>query len=407
MNVMDEILSLNSDYFSSQKDEDISLISVEKIIKKLQKHKIVKVIGLHHSQKTATVYEAVKRMWETRNCFYFNSQIYKNSRIWTAKGIVKLIDYAADKKAFDSTSILVFESIEDIKNAKDVISELYQKGKYRIILIGSLKHLHGLPSAKVLPPSIFKRIEKRKVVDCLETYMSLGALHSFEYEKLTQEQKAIRNMMTDSCIFHDVIMSHGVKDIFLYQSALSFIARNIWRYLSLRDITKLINEWNLNTSVITMTDYMQCSISAGFIHKLKRYDLKKEKKMDSKWSYYFGDLWILASIKKDSPTMKYRLFENLLLLELLQANFEVHTWMNGKFLFSFYTKKLWETKCIHISHQTDKKEIKKEINKLTKIEGKSERYLVVENFEDLWLRKKDYQTVQLVSYIDILEIITK
>ncbi len=404
---MDEILELNSDYFESQKDTDVNLISVEKIIKKLQKHKIVKVIGLHHSLKTATVYEAVKRLWETRNCFYFNSQVYKNSRIGTAKWIVKLIDYAADKKAFDSTSILVFESIEDIKNAKDVISELYQKGKYRIILIGSLKHLQGLPSAKVLTPSLFNRIEKRKASEYLENYMTLGWLHPFDYESAWKEQKAIRNMLTDSCIFHDVIMSHWVKDIFLYQSALSFIARNIGKYLSLRDITKLINEWNLNTSVITMTDYMQCSLSAGFIHKLKRYDLKKEKKMDSKWSYYFGDLWILASIKKDAITKKYLLFENLLLIELLQSNHEVHTWMNWKFLFSFYTKKLWEKKCIHVSHQTDKKEIKKEINKLTKIKGKSERYLVVENLEDLWLRKKDYQTVQLVSYMDILEIITK
>ena len=402
---MDEILSLNSDYFNAQKDEDVNLISVEKIIKKLQKHKIVKVTGLHHSKKTATVYEAVKRIWETRNCFYFNSQIYKNSRVATAKGIVKLIDYAAQKKAFDSTSILVFESIEDIKHAKDVISELYQKGKYRIILIGSLKHLHGLPHTKVLPPSIFDRIERRKLAPYIDNYMVLWSLHPFNYSDMTWEQKNIRNMLTDSCIFHDVIMSHGVKDIFLYQSALSFMARNIWKYLSLRDITKLINEWNLNTSIITMKDYIQCSLSAWFMHTLKRYDLKKEKKMDSKGSYYFWDLWILASIKKDAATKKYRLFENLLLLELLQLNYEVYTGMNGKFLFSFYTKKLWEKKCIHVSHQTDKKEIRKEINKLTKIKGKSQRFLVVENLEDLWLRKKDYQTVQLVSYLDILEII--
>jgi predicted AAA+ superfamily ATPase len=402
---MDEILELNADYFHSQKDWDVNLICVEKIIKKLQKHKIVKVTGLHHSRKTATVYEVVNRIWETRNCFYFNSQIYKNSRVGTAKGIVKLIDYAADKKAFDSTSILVFESIEDIKHAKDVISELYQKGKYRIILIGSLKHLHGLPHAKVLPPSIFDRIEKRKVFDYLDNYMILWWLYPFDYEENIPEQKIIRNMMTDSCMFHDVIMSHGVKDIFLFQSALSFMARNIGKYLSLRDITKLINEWNLNTSIITMTDYIQCSLSAGFLHTLKRYDMKKEKKMDSKWSYYFGDLWILASIKKDAPTKKHLLFENLLLLELLQLNYEVYTWMNGKFLFSFYTKKLWEKKCIHISHQTDKKEIKKEINKLTKIKGKSERYLVVENLEDLWLRKKDYDTVQVIEYIDMIKLI--
>ncbi len=400
---MDEILLLNKKYFESQSQRNINLITVEKIIKKLQKHKILKITWLQHSPKTQTVYTAIKRMWELGNCVYFNSQVYKNSRVATAKGIKKLIHHAGSKKAYDSTSILVFESIEDIKNAKDVISELFQENKYKIILIGALKHLHGLPKVQVLAPSIHDRINIKTDSDLIDPYMELWSLYPYDYTSDIVQQKNIRNMQCDSCFFHDIIVSHGVKDIFLFHSTLSFVARNIWKYFSLRDITKLLNEGNLATSVITMTDYIQCCITSGFLYKLKRYDLKKEKKMDSKWSYYFWDLWLLSSIKKDTHTKKHILFENLLLLELLHAWHEIYSGMNGKFLFSFYCKKLWEKMCIHISHQTDKKEIKKEINKLTKIKEKSQRFLVVESLDELWLRKKDYQTVQLVTYVELLK----
>lgn len=402
---MDEILQLNREYFERETWQSPDLICVEKVIRKIQKHKIVKITWLSFSPKTATVHESVKRMWELWNCFYFNSQIYKNSRIWTAKWILKLVKYASEKKAFDSTSILVFESIEDIKNSKDVISELFQKNKYKIILIGTLKHLHWLPTILIPSWSLHKKINIWKYPHALENYLKLGSLFSFDYSQLWHEQIQIRNMLTDSCVLREIILGYGIKDIFLFHSTLAFLSRHLWEYLSLRDITKLLNEWNLWTSVITMTDYVNNSISGWFLYKIKRYDLKKQKKMDSKWSYYFWDLWILSSIKKDAYTKRYRLIENTLLLELIYNGYEIYTGLNGKFLFSFYTKKLWEHKCIHVSNSIDKKEIKKEINKLAKIHGKSDRFLVVDSLEDLWLRKKDYEGVQLVSFIEMLKIL--
>jgi DNA-binding IscR family transcriptional regulator len=40
---MDEILELNRQYFEKKKNQNINLIYLEKIIKKLAKHKIVKI----------------------------------------------------------------------------------------------------------------------------------------------------------------------------------------------------------------------------------------------------------------------------------------------------------------------------------------------------------------------------
>lgn len=403
---MDEILDLNSMYFSQHENVEVNLISVEKIIKLLSKHSIVKVMWLYHSEKTATVYKAVKMMWELQNCFYFNSQIFKNSRVKSAKWILKLLEHSSEKKAFDATSILIFESIEDIKHAKDAITELFQKKRYKIILIWSLRHLQGLPEVLVKETSVQKKIDLKNDSQNLNNYFQLWSLHDFDYDVGGDKQQIqIRDMLKDSCILQDIIMSYGVKDVFLFQATLNFLSRNIWEYVSLRDITKLLNDGNLKTSVITITDYVANACSVWLIHKVKKYDFKKDKKMDSKGSYYFWDLGILASIKKDTATPKQRLLENLLYLELLNLWYTICSWINGKFNFSFYVKKLGEEKCIHVSAQTDKKEIRKEINKLMKIKGKSERYLVLESLEELGLRKKDYQEVKLINIIDMLQVI--
>jgi predicted Zn-ribbon and HTH transcriptional regulator len=50
---------------------------------------------------------------------------------------------------------------------------------------------------------------------------------------------------------------------------------------------------------------------------------------------------------------------------------------------SFYAKKLDKKLLLHVSSHTDKKEIKKELNKLAKIQLKADKYLVVESLPDL------------------------
>jgi hypothetical protein len=364
----------------------------------------VKIAWLTWANKTALVQKVCSSLWSERDTFYFNSQVYKNARIKNAAGLKKLLAYAEWKKAVDTTSLLIFESVEDIENIKDLMTELFAMKKYKIILIWSLKHLQWLPTI-TLPVDSILRIDWFDIYHNLEAYSTLWWLYNFDYSWDVPWQIIIRDALKDSTILQDIIIAYWVKDIFLYQSMMSFLSRNIGKYLSLRDITKLLNEWNLKTSVITITDYVNNSADSGLIYKVKRFDFKKDAVMNSKGSYYFWDMWLLASFKRDTVTHPRRKIENLLFIELLAKGYEVYSWVNGKFEFSFYTKKLWKKMCIQVTKQTDKKELKKEINKLWKIDIQADRFLVVESLDELWLRKKDYDTVQVIEYIDMLKLI--
>ena len=77
--------------------------------------------------------------------------------------------------------------------------------------------------------------------------------------------------------------------------------------------------------------------------------------------------------------------------------------MNGKFDFSFIAKSNDKKIYIHLSRQTEKEEIKKEVRKLLKIWGDQDKYLIVEDIRDLWLKKTKYETVEILTLVDFLK----
>lgn len=401
---MDEILELNKNYFWTCDEKNTNLISVEKIIKSLEKHSIVKIQWLSQTRKLSTAFKVSLLLWERDNVFYFNSQVYKNARIKNASGLKKLFSHYSEKKAVDTTKIIVLESVDEIDGIKDFISELFQQKKYKIILIWALKRLPWLHNVVIPEYSLFERIDIHDEI-AFSNYSKLGWLYAYSYVDSSQDDFYIRNIIKDSILLQNIIIAYGLKDIFLFQSTLWFLARNLGKYLSIRDITKLTNEGNLKASVITISDYIQNSINTWLLYHVKRYDCKKETHMSSKWSYYFGDVWLLASFKKDVVWKKDVVLENILFLELNLRGYSIYSGINGKFHFTFFTKKLWEKMCIHLSHQTDKNEIKKEIKKLSKIKIDAEKYLIVENLAAFKLRKKDYEDVQLLNFSDIKDIL--
>jgi hypothetical protein len=133
-----------------------------------------------------------------------------------------------------------------------------------------------------------------------------------------------------------------------------------------------------------------------------KYDLKLNKYISSRVKYYFTDLWIRNSFYNflvDTNTLK----ENLIFNELYSLWYEIYGWLNGKFDFSFIAEKNWERIYIHLSEQTDKEEIKKEVRKLNKIWDENGKYLIVENIKELWLKKLKYENVEIFNLEDFIK----
>jgi predicted AAA+ superfamily ATPase len=135
-----------------------------------------------------------------------------------------------------------------------------------------------------------------------------------------------------------------------------------------------------------------------------KFDLKTNKYISSRAKYFFSDLWIRNSFNQFS-TDRESLIENLVFNDLYSLWYEIYWWINGKFDFSFIAEKNNSRLYIHLSKETHKEDIKKEVRKLLKIWDEHKKYLIVDDLENLWLKKFKYDSVEIITLKDFFNTI--
>ena len=149
-------------------------------------------------------------------------------------------------------------------------------------------------------------------------------------------------------------------------------------------------------------DYIDFSIQEKIIYKIELYDFKKEKIILNKYKYFFSDNWIRNSLSNFNLD-KNILIENLIFIKLNYNNYLINWWLNWIFEFSFIATKNDTKIYIHISKETERQEINKEMNKLQKVPWKAKRYLVINNIDKLNLKKYIYDDVELIGAGELIK----
>jgi hypothetical protein len=97
-------------------------------------------------------------------------------------------------------------------------------------------------------------------------------------------------------------------------------------------------------------------------------------------------------------------------------NYTIYGGLSWNFDFTFYWEKNINAEqyindnnkiYIHISSETTKDEIKKEVNKLLKISDENKKYILVKNIDALWIMKTVYDNVEIVEINDFLKKFSK
>ena len=186
----------------------------------------------------------------------------------------------------------------------------------------------------------------------------------------------------------------------MYNLILTKISK-LTNFISLRELHREI-EKNDSIALKTFMDYIDFTIQEKILYKIELYDFKKEKSILNKSKYYFSDNWIRNKLNNFNLDRDI-LIENLIFIKLNYYNFNIFSWINWSYEFTFFAKQKENIVYINIIDNLKKEELKKEINKLQKVPWKAKRYLVINNIDKLNLKKYIYNDVELISAEELIK----
>lgn len=377
--------------------------NIKKTIEILNKDKLIIIKWLKNTWKLNFIKEFINKTNLTKSYFYFNKSDDIENRVSSNKELELLLnDYV---QLYKNPKIIVLQNISNIEWIKDFISMIY-KSNYKTILVWNTIKIWWIKELE-----IFTNINITD--ENLESTLKYWAINEVKHiQEIDLKEKYLKLLVND-IFLNDIFKNYWVKSIDLYKFTITYLAENSF-FSSLRELqSKLDNIQGI--SLKTAIDYIDYSIQEKILKRVYKYDIKTNKANSAKAKYYFADNGIrnaLANFELKDEILNENLVFNLLELN----NYNVYSWVSGKFDFSFY----WELKdnnttnnfieqkiYIQIAPNYSRDDIKKEVAKFMKIEDDFSKYILIEDAEKLWLKKLRYDSIEIMETKEFLKRFAK
>lgn len=376
---------------NNQKYIEKNTENIKKATTILNKDKLIIISGQKSVWKINFIKEFIHKTNSINSYFYFNKSDDIEDNINWFEDLINLFNEYL--QLYKNPNIVILQNINKITWIKDFITHIY-KTWYKTILVWNNIKIWGIKEIEILNNT---DTNSDNIEEILKYWLQNEVI---DIKNIELKEKYIK-LLTNDIFLNDIYNNFSVKRITLYKYTLSYLA-NFNKFISLRELQKqldLIQKISLKTTI----DYVDFSLQVKIIKKCYIFDIKRNKSIQSKAKYYFSDNWIrnwLTNFSLDNNL----LLENLIYNKLEFNNYDVYSWLNWKFHFTFYwiNKITSEYIYIHISEQSKKEEIKKEVNKLLKLWNKWKKYLLVDSIETIWIKKLIYDSVEIVGMSNFL-----
>jgi len=394
-----DFIKNNTSFLFSFKNNNIDTNLINIIIEKLKENRLITITGFKWSWKTNLISYIITKSNFKDSFLYINKSLDLNNIIKNKESLEKLLNSYIEN--LGKPKIIILENIALIPKIKEFINFLY-KQNYKIIIIWNNIKIWNKPEIEV------------------------NKSRQFKFNLIEKNLEETEKLKTENIIFEDIIKTYSLKYFDLYKYTLIFLSK-LNSSSSIREINRNLNN-SIKISLVTMMEYLKYSIKAKIINSITVFDFKKNKEIITKTKYYFTDTNFrnsLYNFELDTNILK----ENLLFTELKKSGYKINSWINWSYNFDFYTIKVIQNKeniwykintiFIDFCKNTDKKEIKKQINKLLKVpelpyipENKSKpfnqtfsKYIILENPSEIWIKKLEYENLKIISLNELLKLI--
>lgn len=272
------------------------------------------------------------------NVVYIDKERLSSTEISTDE---ELYRYAADRLPLGAENYLLVDEIQDIENYENALRRLYAEERCQIVATGS--------NADIFSSQLSTRLSGRYIE--IPVY-SLTYLEFLEFHKLDnsdssmmkylkvgglpglclfdiEDERHIRDYLYgvyNTIIMKDVIERNEVRNVPFMNNLAKFIADNIGKTISVKNITNYIKskEGKGAASDVTTATYLNHLSTALILSPIYRFDIHGKELLEQNYKYYFSDHGIrnlLCGFNIRSSVEK--IMENAVWIHLLTQDFTV------------------------------------------------------------------------------------
>ncbi len=298
----------------------------------------IKIItGLRRSGKSELVraYMDWIRTNEDANIIFVDFADLKFDDLKTYK---ELYSYCEGQYVTGKSNVIVVDEVQMCDKFELAINSLFNSRKYDIYITGSNAFLLSSDLSTlftgrfieipVYPFSFSEYCEyygyDSNTADVLDSYVMNGGLAgSYVYDENDDKASYIKDVYT-TIIKRDLVDKYGIKEEALLDSLTDYMMDNISNLTSASKVSNVFKQNKVETNHITVGNYMKYLCSAFMFYKVKRYDIRGKKYLETSDKYYLSDLGFRYAML-GTRNMDYgRAYENIVAFELLRRGYEIY-----------------------------------------------------------------------------------
>ena len=357
----------------------------------------IKIItGLRRSGKSELVrtYMELIRTNEDTNIIYVDFADLKFDDLKTYK---ELYNFCEGQYIDGKTNVIVVDEAQMCEKFELAINSLYNSRKYDIYITGSNAFLLSSDLSTlftgrfieipVYPFSFAEYCEyygyDSNTANVLDSYVMNGGLSgAYVYSEKEDKASYIKDVYT-KIIKRDLVDKYGIKEEALLDSLTDYMMDNISNLTSASKISNVFKQNKVETNHVTIGNYMKYLCSAFMFYKVKRYDIRGKKYLETSDKYYLSDLGFRYAML-GTRNMDYgRAYENIVALELLRRGYEIYVGKLYQKEIDFVAMKQNEKLYIQVSDNiSDSDTLERELSPLRAIKDAYPKILIANTKHD-------------------------
>ena len=244
----------------------------------------------------------------------------------------------------DRMNYVFLDEIQHVNRYEKAVDSLFIKKNVDLYITGSNAYFMSGELAtlltgryvelKMLPLSFAEYCEGLEIyapgkpLTKMEKYVSYLDESSFPYTlQLRGRQKDIREYLAgiyNSIMLKDVVARLKVSDVMMLESVARFVFHNIGNLLSTSKVAKTMTSAGRKIDQKTVEKYIKGLMDCLMICQANRYGIKGGKYLATLEKYYVTDIGLRRFLLGTDKTGQGHILENVVYLELLRRNNEVH-----------------------------------------------------------------------------------
>lgn len=342
----------------------------------------IKVItGMRRSGKSElmkSLMEYVTKQDKKANIIYVD---FYDLQFDCLKEYKKLYEYVEGLCKAKKNNYLFIDEAQLCKKFELAINSFHNSHKYDIYITGSNGQLLSSDLATLFTgrfievhvfPFSFKEYckyfdsdDRNKLFD---QYVLRGGLAGSYVYNQERNRRAYIEDVYKTIITKDMLKRHQLPDTVLLEHLAEYLMDNIGNLTSINKISDTLTSKKVVTNHTTVGRYIQHLCMAYMFYRVRRYDIKGKRYLDTSDKFYLNDLG-MRYVKLGNKNLDYgRMYENLVAIELLRRGYEIYVGKLYQKEIDFVAKRGNETLYIQVSDNiADELTFQREWEPLTKI----------------------------------------